>query len=142
MIKKLFLIIVIIFVSYIVLIFLAPNLAAKIEDSLWINWFNQAVYDFREKIGEIYTNLPSQEEVKNAYETTKSWAIQNINKIKDSVDDVRWWLNESVDKYNEIKNEFEEKKWLVEEWINTIKEIGDTINNFSSSGTTNSWTTN
>jgi hypothetical protein len=72
MIKKIFWFLVIVFVSYILLIFTYPSLADNIESKLGIKPFNEFVRNFKATVDDIYTNLPTKDEVKDAYNKTLS----------------------------------------------------------------------
>ncbi|MDR2411962.1 MAG: hypothetical protein LBD88_05405 [Candidatus Peribacteria bacterium] len=72
MIKKILWFLVIVFVLYILLIFTYPNLADKIENKLGIKSFNEFIRNFKTTLDDICTNLPTKDEVKNAYNKTLS----------------------------------------------------------------------
>jgi hypothetical protein len=72
MIKKILWFLVIIFVLYLLLIFIYPNFADNIESKLGIQPFNNSIRNFKTKLDNIYTNLPTKDEVKDAYNKTLS----------------------------------------------------------------------
>ncbi len=150
MIKKIFLFILILFVLYILAIFKAPELAGHFEKLLKIEWFNQSVIDFKKKLDEIYTTIPTKEEIKNTYEQTMSWAIELKEKasswtieLKNKIDNVRLSVSWSIDKYEWIKSDIVETKEKMESTVETIKNTSDAINDFSENlKSTSSWILN
>lgn len=134
MLKKLLWFILIIIILYIVFIFVLPEVSDKIWEKIWTLPFHQKVRDLKVKFDEIYTNLPSQEEVKEFYDKTKSWAIDQANNIKDKVDDVRQNLNEAKDKYDETVEKINETKDKIEWWLEIIKSFSWVLN--TETGTT------
>lgn len=134
MVKKILWTCLIIIVLYILSIFVAPSFADKTAEILHISSFNEFMRNFKTSVDEIYTNLPSETEVKDAYEKVKSWAIDGANKIKDWIDTIREGANEATEKYDEIKDKVDESKEKVDEtvetfqeWIDKVKEIDNTI---------------
>jgi hypothetical protein len=151
MIKNLLLYILIFFVVYIVLIFNVPQIAWVIENTLWINWFNQFVLSFKWTYDETVTKVPTETELKDAYNTVYSWAIEFkdnfdswIEITKDKIDDFRTILSWAEDTYNDIKNWINDAKEFIEtnSWtIEEIKEVIDTVSE-TSEILTNTWEIN
>ena len=149
--KNILLSILILFIIFILLIFKAPVAALKIENILWINWFSEFVLSFKWTYDETVTNIPTKSELKNAYDTVHSWAIDFkdkfedwLNITKEKIDTVREKVWEAEDTYNELKWTYDEvqefidtNSWKIEEIkevIETVSEITETI--------TNTWETN
>ncbi len=137
MIKKILWFLLIFVVLYILAIFKAPVLADSIEDLLKINWFNQTVRDFKTSLDNIYTNLPSKEQVIDTYNKTLSWANELKEKawswtkqLKESIDNVRLSISWSVDKYEWIKNDIIETKQKMDQTVDTIKSTSEAIGEF------------
>jgi hypothetical protein len=61
-----------ILILYILLIFISPTLADNIGSKLKIEPFNKFIRDFKTTVDDIYTNLPTQNEVKDIYDKTLS----------------------------------------------------------------------
>lgn len=139
-IKNLFLFLLVLFTIYIILIFTSPLLANKIESFFWFNWFNAFVVDFKNTLDSTATNIPTKDEFKNTYNQALSWALQIkwdavtwIESIKDSVDNVRWTLNTTVEKIDEVKTSVHETKSQIENTVDVIKQTSSTITDLTNS---------
>jgi methyl-accepting chemotaxis protein len=131
MIKKILWFLLILLVLYIIGIFLFP----KFVDEVWSKDFNDSVRNFKGKVDEIYTNLPTKEEVKDIYEKTLSWTEVIKSNVVDWINSVKWWIdnvrenvNEITEKYEEIKTSVDEAKEKFEEWVDKVKDVTETIN--------------
>lgn len=151
MLKNIFLFILIFFVLYILSIFKAPDLASSIEQSLGIQWFNAFVINFKETFDDIVTNFPTQDELKNAYETAQSWALEFkdnfenwLNITKDKIDTIRETLSWAEDTISDIKENIDAAKDFYDANSWTIDDIKNTIDTISeiSQEITNTWTNN
>ena len=132
MIKKIFLSLLIIFILYILIIFNIPSLWLKIENILWINWFNNFILKSKKTYDETVTNIPTKEEVIETYDTVYSWAVELKNNLKEwldntkkQVDNIRETLQETKDNYYELKENINEAKDFIENASWTLK---NTIN--------------
>jgi len=147
--QKLIWFFIIFFVSYILLIFNAPIIAWAIEKVLWIEWFNKFVLSFKSTVDKTATVLPTQDELKNAYDVVHSWAIEFkenfwlwVDYTKEKLDWYRVALSWAEDTFNNLKDWYNETK----DYINTnswvIQEVRNTIEAFSglTESLTNSWT--
>ena len=149
MLKKILLGLLIILVLYLVSIFILPVQADKVGEVFWISHFNERVRQFKEKLDNMMTDIPSEDEIRKAAEDIKNSAVDWANKLKDSVDNVRETLNSTAEQYEELKNQAEETKKQIEEGIDTIKSMSwalDPITNMlkwedSSTWVTLTWTT-
>ncbi len=150
MIKKLLFIILIVITLYLVSIFISPTLADKIENSIWVTWFNQKIRDLKSWVDSTYTNIPSKDEfidtlnqAKNQAEIKAKDALNGVSEVKWNIDEVRSTLSWAANTYNEVKTSIETTKAQVENGVNTIKTTADTLNQVSN--TINwalSWTLN
>lgn len=136
MIKKLFFIIVLILTLYIVLIFISPALADKIESTLWFEWLNEKIRTLKSSMDDTYTNIPSKDqflntidEVKNQAEIKTKDALDWVNEVKNTIDWVRSTLSWAASTYSEIKWSIDETKTQIENSVTAIKDTADTINN-------------
>ena len=138
MLKNLFLFFIILSTWYTVTVFKAPELANQIEKTLWINWLNQFIIDFKNTIFWISENLPDANEIIDIYNNTLSWAIDTKNKtvdwvntVKEWIDSVRVTLSWANQKYNEIKKDIDNVKQSIDSTVDTISKTADIINDFS-----------
>lgn len=137
-------------ILYIIAIFNFPIVANNIEKTIWLNWFNQKIRDFKETFDHTYTNIPTTEQFKETYNNTvnSAWnitkdAVWSVNDFKNSVDEIRWTLSWAVNTYKEVKTTIDETKTQVENWVNALKTTADTINwVWFSIQNTMSWTLN
>jgi len=144
--QKLIWFFIIFFISYILLIFNSPTIAWAIEKVLWIGWFNNFVLKFKWAYDTTVTNIPTKDELKNAYDIAHSWAIEFWENFKmwaeftkDKIDWYRetlswaeWTYNEVKDWYNEIKDYVNTNSWMIDEIRNTIETfswITDSLSN-------------
>ncbi len=140
---------VIFFVSYILLIFNSPIIAWAIEKVLWIEWFNNFVLKFKWAYDTTVTNIPTKDELKNAYNTVHSWSIKFQENFKMwaefTKDKIDWYretlswaedkFNDAKDWYNEIKDYVTTNSWLIDEIRNTIETFSWVANTISQSWT-------
>ncbi len=136
--KKILLWLLIVFVLYIIAIFKAPVFADSVEKFFKIDWFNDWVIDFKAKMDFAFTNMPTTDEIKDAYNKTLSWA-ENIKdyawswtqEFKNKIDAFRltlsWWIN----KYDWVRRDVLDSKERIEQTIQDIKEAWEMLNNFS-----------
>ena len=152
--KKLFLLLVILWVWYMISIFLAPSFADKIGDILWIKSFNEKIRNNWGDFNRIFTDIPTTNELEEWYNNVinkakefgndvSSW----IDKTKDTIDSIRTTLSWAEDKINKVKKTYTK---LEETYDNTVKKaeefkktyndiekIWNSINNIVSTGTVN-----
>ncbi|MDD3793997.1 MAG: hypothetical protein PHI37_04240 [Candidatus Gracilibacteria bacterium] len=140
MIKKLFFIIVLILTLYIVLIFISPALADKIESTLGFEGLNEKIRTLKSSMDDTYTNIPSKDqflntidEVKNQAEIKTKDALDGVNEVKNTIDGVRSTLSGAASTYSEIKGSIDETKTQIENSVTAIKDTADTINNIGQS---------
>lgn len=143
--KKLLSILIIIITLYILLVFTNKILIEKIEDFIWLKWFSNNFIFLKEKYDEIFTKLPTKEEVYNEWEQIK----KEIDDKKEIIDNIRVGAKDLETKYNQTKDFIEdtndkiiETKWKIEDlknWLNNIENIWSwIINNVSSWAINNS----
>ena len=124
--KKIFWLLVIIFVLYVILIFKAPIFADNIEKLMHNSTiFNEKVRQIKKKLDKLWTKLPTKEDLQKTY----SWTIETINKTKENIDNLRKKAKELEKNYDEVKQKIDEaQKTLdkVEKIWNNIREIINT----------------
>jgi len=151
--KKIFLLLIIIWAWYMIAIFLAPSFADKVGNVLWIKNFNEKIRNNWGDINRIFTNIPTTNELEKWYddaikkakefgEDVSSW----INKTKETIDNIRTTLSWAEDKINEAKETYTDIKKTYEETIKTydsvkkklndVEKIWDVIKNVVNTGTT------
>lgn len=150
MLKKLLLLLIILFTVYLILVFVSPTLADKIELFIWKQWLNEKIRSLKWNVDETYTNIPSKDEfidtinqAKIQAEIKAKDALNWVNEVKWNIDEVRSTLSWAANTYNEVKTSIETTKAQVETWVNAIKTTADTLNQVSN--TINwalSWTLN
>ncbi len=138
MLKKIYLWLIIIFVSYILLIFLVPSVTTIIDRLIWINWFTENVRKIKSVIDDSYENLPSKEEVVDKYNKAYSWAVEikeNVEEwiefTKDKIDTAREVLSWAEDTYNKAKDTYDDAIEFIDkanDKISETKEKVDKIN--------------
>jgi len=119
-IKKIVWLIVIIFITYIVLIFVKPNIANKIADIIWTRDFNQSVLDIKSKLDDASTNIPSKEDIEKAY----SWA-------KDTISDIKWSIEDLRQKADELEDTYDKAKDFIDDTSVKLKDAKDIIDNIN-----------
>ena len=109
---------------YVFLLFTKPSIVEKIFDTLWIWHINKEVLEFKEKLGDLSTNVPTEDEIKEAY----SWAKDAVNNLKEDIDDIRKTAKDLEEKYEQTK-EFIEDAWekieKAKDVIEDLKEVWD-----------------
>ncbi len=126
--KKLFLFILIIFVSYILLIFLKPDLADKIANQLGFVDFNEKVRIIKKWIDIFSTKIPDEKEIEDSFVKAK----EKINSIKENINNLRNEANEVKEKYNQTKEFLEDTSKKIDEVkenIDKLQEIWSWITN-------------
>ena len=121
--KKIFWLIILVWVWYIVSIFLAPAFADKVAGLFWIQSFNQQIRWTGKDINKISTNVPSidefQETYNNTIKTVKDW----IDKTKNVIDDTRATLSWAEDTYNKARDTIDKTM----ETVDNLKETFDDV---------------
>jgi peptidoglycan hydrolase CwlO-like protein len=121
--KKIFWLIILVLVWYIISIFLAPSFADKVADLFWIKSFNEQIRWTSKDINEISTNVPSidefQETYNNTIKTVKDW----IDKTKNVIDDTRATLSWAEDTYNKAVNIYDETTETVDKLKETFNDV-------------------
>ena len=95
--QKLFWLIVIIIVSYILLVFNAPDTIAPINKLLNIERVKKKAINFKKTFYKVITKIPTKEELKWAY----SWIVDKVDKTKETIDTIREKANDLENKYND-----------------------------------------
>ncbi len=156
----------IIFVTvYVLLIFMAPQITSKIEETIWIDGLTESITDFKWNLDESVTDIPTKDELKDAYNKAYSWALEYkeqfdlwVEKTHEKVDDIRDTLKKAEDTYNTVKDSYEQTKQTLEntkkildesrqalENIQTIQSASwsiDTLTGETLSWSTSTWTIN
>lgn len=154
MIKKIFWFLVILFVSYLLLIFIFPWTTKKIESVLWMNWFNDNVIEVKNKIDKISTDWI--ELYNDTKITTKSFVdhfYHWLNIIKSNIDKLREKINEKKTDAEKLKKSYEDVKeiintasWIIKETKDTIDTLNDVKNTITNTwklyDNTNTWNIN
>lgn len=133
------------------MIFKIPQIAWLIENILWINWFNQFVLSFKSTWDDIFTNIPNNNELNDAFDNVYSWALDFKTKFEDwlgvTKDKIDWFRETASgieNTYNELKDTYDKAKGFIESnsWtIDDIKEVIETISDRANI-VTNTWETN
>jgi len=103
--KKLFSILILIVVWYLLLIFLAPNISDKIDSIIWLNGLTKEIKDIKSDLDK-----NSVSDLSDAY----SWAIKKIDETKGKIDDIRSTANEVEKTYNQVSDTVESVKKTVD----------------------------
>lgn len=149
MLQKLLLFILIFFIVYIISIFKLPILAWSIEEVLHIKWFNEFVLKFKETYDKTFTDLPTKNDLKNAYNTAQSWAVEfwenfmiGVDYTKEKIDNFRNTMSWVEDTYSEVKEWYIKTKEYIDSNSWVIQDVRDTIEALSwvTEKLTQSWT--
>lgn len=123
MISKILWFFVLVFVTYILLVFYSPKLASTIEKTIWIEGFNEYVLSLKRTYDNTVAKIPTAEELKNTYNSFSSWALEYKQRLQA-------WLEFTRDQIDAIRSA---ASWA-EEKINSIKGFVESnsgnINNF------------
>lgn len=144
--------------SYILLIFTSPQIAAVFENILWINWFNEFVKSFKSWYDDTVTDIPTNNELINTYkdvvDTTNDLSnhfVEWVSITKTKIDNFREDLNqkkktveELKQSYEKIKESYEDVKEIIDTASGTIQNTRNTINNLTdiTDTFTNTWIIN
>lgn len=138
--NKLWWLLVIFFVLYIIAIFKAPIIAKNIEKNLHIDGFNDFVINFKSTFDGIYTDLPSAQEFIEAYHWALSWAIKIKTDVingaiytKGKIDSVRETLSGAEDMYNKTVDFIDDASQKLEE----TQKVIDAVQNITSTWANN-----
>jgi peptidoglycan hydrolase CwlO-like protein len=144
--KKLLLLLVIIFTLYILIIFKLPVLADAIGKTFWLENFNSFVLQFKSDVDMVSTDTPTKEELIDTYNKALSWVIDLKNDIvngvdvtKEKIDSVRSTLSGAEKTYNDIKEQYGDAVEFIEETSQKIEEAKKIIDAVQT--VTNSWIT-
>lgn len=148
MLKNIILFLIIIITSYLIIVFKLPNLASTIENTIWINWLWNKIIEFKNTTNWIVTNIPTKDEVNNAYDDFYSWAIDFKDNFKEwatitknKINDIRKTVNSAQDTYNDIKWWIDDAKEFIDSASWAINQAKDLLENVSDI-TNNTWTIN
>jgi len=125
-IKKIFWLIVLLFIIYVILIFVKPAFADQIADVLWIKSFNEKVRIIKKWLDVFSTKIPDKEELEETY----SWAKEKIENLKENIDNIRKSAKDIEKKYEETKefiNETTEKIDKVKESLDDLQKVWNSI---------------
>lgn len=121
--KKLLSLIILISALYWVSVFLAPNIATKIDSLIWVPWLSDNIRGSKEAIDSTVTNIPSVSEF-------KSWAIDIKDKVadwvettKDTIDTIRSWAQKVEETYNWAVDTYNDLKWTLEDAQKKVEQI-------------------
>jgi predicted nuclease with TOPRIM domain len=129
--------IILIFSSYWVCVFAAPEIASKIDSLIGISWFSESIRGTKTNLDSVITDIPSASEF-------KSWAIDIKDKVtgwveatKDTIDTIRSWAQQveeaysgALDTYNDLKGTLEEAQEKVEK----IQGVVESVSQLTGSG--------
>lgn len=135
--NKIIFLFIFIFVLYIVLIFVSPNFANNIWKPLWLEGFNKAVLDFKAKLDKKSTQ---DFDLWRVVDNTLSWAtdiknkaLDTVNGVKTTIDDVRSWVDNTIETYKEVKDQVKETVDTINKTTKQIWEVKQNIEkNFNS----------
>lgn len=151
MLKKLFWSLILLWVLFVLSVFKAPELATSIANLAGFPNLPEKIQSFKWTYDNVLTDIPTQEELTNQYNSTLSWALEFkenivnwVNTTKDKVDSLREtlsWAEQKIEDlketYNDAKDfidttaeKIEETKKIIEDTtavINNVKNITETI---------------
>ena len=115
-IKKLFWLIILVLILYIILIFVKPVIADNLWQIFWIKSFNKQIRTIKKWIDIFSKKLPDAEEISQ----TLSWAKEKISNIKE-------WINNIRTKAKDIEEKYEQTKEFIEDTSEKIDKLKDNI---------------
>ncbi len=132
--QKVFLVLLIVVVWWVLLTFLKPDTTKQIESSIWIWWVTDSIKWARDNFNNTITDIPSIDTLKETYWEAYSWAIDIKDTItwwvkttKDTIDDVRSTLSGAQNTYNEAKNTLNEAKETINKTTETFNKLKWTV---------------
>lgn len=136
--KKIFLVFVILFTIYGISIFIAPAFASQIDSLLWISGFSEKIRWGK----EVYDNTitkdwnESYQKTKSGVIDAKDTVIDGVQTTKEAIDTVRQWAQQVQETLSGARESFDQTKQSLQEAgqaIGQIQEAAETL--------TNIWTT-
>lgn len=121
MIKKIFLLLIILVITYIVALFLAPWYVIWISKILWLENFNKQVKIIKTDINNATVKIPNVDEITKKINNTVHTVKDGIIKTKNTIDDVRVTLSWAENTYNKTKE-------TLNETLNTIEKFKENFN--------------
>lgn len=141
-IKKIFLLLIIIWTSYMILIFLSSNIADWIWNIFWIKSFNERIRWNAWNINKLSNNIPDAEKIKEWYNKAlikvkeyKKNIVNWIDQTKNTIDDFRVTMSWAEDTYNKAK-------WVLGDTIKSANHIKDTLGDLDKLSDWIKWTVN
>lgn len=129
MIKKIFWFIVILFVLFILSVFKAPEVAKSIANVAGYPNLPDKILLFKWTYDTVVTDIPSQEELKNQYNSTLSWALELkenilnwVDSTKQTVDSLRETMSWSEQTIEDLKDAYWEAKVFIDDAGKKIEE--------------------
>ncbi|MCD5375144.1 hypothetical protein LR010_01690 [Candidatus Gracilibacteria bacterium] len=130
--KKLLSLIILISALYGVSVFLAPNIATKIDSLIGVPGLSDNIRGSKEAIDSTVTNIPSVSEFKSGAIDIKDKVADGVETTKDTIDTIRSGAqkveetyNGAVDTYNDLKGTLEDAQEKVEQIQGVVESVGE-----------------
>lgn len=127
MIKKLILLLVILFVLYVLSVFMMPQVASQIDSILGIPGFSQSIKGTKDNIDKAITNIPTTGEFKSGALDIKDTFIDGVGTTKETIDSIRGGAQQVEETYNEVKDTFDELKDTYDNAVNAFSGAKEKI---------------
>lgn len=137
MIKKIFLVFLIITILYGVSVFALPDISAKIDWWIGVPGLSNTLRWKKSSLDSWITNIPNKQEFQSGATDAKNKFIDGVQITKDKIDDIRTkaqeaedLLNSSKETYDQAKEVYDDAQWKLEQ----VQEIMDTAQSVKWSG--------
>ncbi len=127
--------------SYILGIFLAPDMVRPIWDKIGLKSFNEALINRKWNMDSFSTQDFSSKNLEKKYNETLNTALETkkqiedgIHSTKESIDDFRAGVESTkktvengIETFNKTKKDIEETTQKIQEWAKKVQEFSDTV---------------
>lgn len=127
MLKKIYFFLVIIIVGYALLAYNFPTKVQLVEDFFWLPHLSQGIISFKSTFDDTVTNIPTKEELEQAYTTIYSGAVEYSEKAKEGLDITKWKIDEVRQTLSGAGDVYIEGKALIEQTGETIDAIWQVV---------------
>lgn len=121
--KKLISLVILILALYGVSVFLAPDIASKIDELVGMSGLSETIRWSKENIDTTITNIPSASEFKSWALDIKDKVINGVETTKDTIDTIRSWAQQVEDAYSGALDTYNSLKWTLENAQDKIEQI-------------------
>jgi len=114
---------------FVLSVFKAPDVASSVAAMFGYPDLPTKIISIKWRYDTVVTDIPSQEELKNQYNSTLSWALELkeniinwVNTTKDKVDSIRESMSWAEQKIDDLKDTYDDAKEFIDETWKKIEE--------------------